>query len=253
MISNFKPLLAGKTALITGCNRGIGKYILELFSSQGLKCAITITRTCDDKFIEFCSTLTIKNNIKIININADFLDANSVKKAMKEIYALKIDIDILINNAGIAHGAFLQMTSMKDLRDVFEVNFFSQIAIIQSISKLMLRKGKGSIICMSSIAGFDSYPGYTAYGSSKAAISYAVKTIAQEIAPSGIRINAIAPALTETEMAKQMEKKASEKMVEASAMKRFAKINEIANVALFLASDESSFICGQTIRVDGGM
>jgi 3-oxoacyl-[acyl-carrier protein] reductase len=145
------------------------------------------------------------------------------------------------------------MTPISKIKEVFEINFFSQLLIIQYVSKLMMKQKSGSIVNMASIVGLDGYPGYTAYGSSKAALIYATKTLARELAPYNVRINAIAPGLTETDMAMQMEGKAKDKMVNDSAMKRLAKPEEIANMALFLASDLSSFVNGQVMRVDGGM
>ncbi|MEO8173148.1 MAG: SDR family oxidoreductase, partial [Sediminibacterium sp.] len=157
-----------------------------------------------------------------------------------------------VNNAGVAHGGFFHMTPMHKIREVFEINFFSQVLVTQYITKIMLKQKSGSIINLSSIAGIDAHPGYIAYGSSKAALIYATKNMAKELASSNIRVNAVAPGLTETEMANQMEAKARENMIKHSAMNRLATPQEIANTVLFLASSQSEFITGQVIRVDGG-
>ena len=245
-------LLANKTVLITGCNRGIGKTILEIFAMNGANiwaCA----RSESPEFQNFIDDISKKYGISAQALYFDLTNENEIKASLKTLISDKCKIDILINNAGVAHGGFLQMTTLKTIREVFEINFFSQLHIIQIVSKLMMKQKKGCIVNLASVAGLDSYPGYIAYGSSKAALIYATKTLAKEFAPYNIRINAIAPGLTETDMATQMEEKAKGIMVGNSAMKRLAKPDEIANMALFLASDLSSFVNGQVLRVDGGM
>lgn len=244
--------LLNKRALITGANRGIGKVIAETFAAEGAS-LLLCARAPHEEFSNFIDYLKQQYNCEARALYFDLGSEDEIKAAIKPIIQEKIPIDILVNNAGIAQGGFMQMTSIQNLRHVFEINFFSQIAITQLVVRAMAQHKKGSIINMASIAGMDSRPGYTAYGSSKAALIFATKTISQELASQGIRVNAVAPALTETEMANQMEIKAKQAMIEQSAMNRLANPQEIANVVLFLASDLSSFINGQVIRVDGGM
>ena len=245
-------LLQGKVALITGCNRGIGKVILELFALNGSDiwaCA----RKKTPEFESFIDDIRKKCQVKIHVLYFDLTDEPEVKKKLGELVQEKQRIDILVNNAGVAHGNLLHMTPVSKTREVFEVNFFSQLLVTQIVSRIMMKQKNGSIINLASIAGLDAYPGYSAYGSSKAALIYATKSLSKEFAQYNIRVNAIAPGLTETDMAFQMERKAKEEMISDSAMNRLAKPEEIANTALFLASDLSTFINGQTIRVDGGM
>ena len=142
---------------------------------------------------------------------------------------------------------------MSKLREVFEINFFSQVLITQYVAKWMQKRKSGVIINMASIAGIDGMAGYTAYGSSKAALIYFTKTLSKELATSGVRVNAVAPGLINTEMAKQMEEKAAEKMLEQNGMRRLGNPTEVADLVLYLSSDSSSFINGQVIRVDGGV
>lgn len=251
MMLNSK-LLENKTVLITGANRGIGKVLVETFALNGASiwaCA----RKETPEFVEFISKISIEYDVVVRKLYFDLTKEAEMKSALKVLISEKAKIDILVNNAGVAHGGLLQMTKITTIKEVFEINFFSQLYIIQYISKLMMRQKSGSIINIASIAGLDGYPGYSAYGSSKAALIYATKTLAKELAPYNIRINAIAPGLTKTDMAYQMEKRAWETMVNDSAMKRLAEPTEISNTALFLASDLSTFINGQVIRVDGGM
>lgn len=244
--------LENKTALITGCNRGIGRAVLELFASNGAN-LIACARNESTDFKEYISQISKKYNITIDPLYFDLRNEQEIKTILKPLLLEKRRIDILVNNAGIAFGGLLHMTSISRMKEVFEINFFSQMLIIQLVSKQMIRQNCGSIINLASIAGIDSFPGYSAYGSSKAALIYATKTLSKELAANNIRINAIAPGLTDTDMAQQMESNAKTTMVLGSAMNRLASPIEIANLTLFLASDRSSFINGQVIRVDGGM
>ena len=191
--------------------------------------------------------------MRITPVYFDLSDEASIKEGMKFILKEKKPIDILVNNAGMAHGALLQMTSMPVLKDVFQVNFFSQILITQAISRVMMRQRSGSIINISSVAGLDGNQGYTAYGSSKAALALATRTIAKELAPYNIRVNAVAPGLVETHMMDLMEKNAKESMIGTAAMNRPGRPEEIAQMILFLADEKSSFVTGQILRVDGGL
>jgi 3-oxoacyl-[acyl-carrier protein] reductase len=244
-------LLYGKVALITGCNRGIGKIIMETFAQNGANiwaCA----RKESKEFHSLIDNLRGKYGIKINPLYFDLMVEAEIKEKLSSLVAQKEKIDILVNNAGVAHGAFFQMTSVSKMKEIFDVNFFSQMLVTQYIIKIMIKQNSGNIINISSIAGLNAEPGYLSYGSSKAALIYATKILAKEMASKNIRVNGIAPGLAETQMAALMETKAKAKMISTSAMKRMAKPQEIANVALFLASDMSTFVNGEIIRVDGG-
>lgn len=245
-------LLLGKTALITGCNRGIGRVVTSLFAQNGANLICCLRKT-NEKFDQFVQSLREEHHIDIRLIYVDLLDETSIKDAFRPIVMDKQPVDILVNNAGIATGGLLQMTSQSTIKEVFQINFFAQVLITQLISKTMMRRKTGSIINMGSVAGLENFPGYTAYGSSKAALMAFTKTIANEMAPYNIRVNAIAPGLTDTGMAGKMEEKACKEMVNRTDFKRLGKPEEIANLVLFLASDKSSFMTGQIIRIDGGM
>lgn len=238
--------------MITGCNRGIGKEAVRLFAERGYN-LICCIRKENEEFSAFISELKENNKIDADILYFDMTDEDSIKEALKPILKDRRQIDVLINNAGIATGGFLQMTSMKQLKEVFQINYFSHVLITQLITKLMMRQKSGCIVNMGSVAGLDNFAGYTAYGASKAAMMSFTRTIARELAPYNIRVNAIAPGLTDTGMAGQMEEKAWKEMVARTDMNRLGKPNEIAQMMLFLASDAASFITGQVYRVDGGM
>ena len=244
-------LLKDKVALVTGSNRGIGKAIVECFAKNGAS-VWACARKETTEFNIFLKEISEKYQTKINPLYFDLADEVSIKEQLSHLILQKERIDILVNNAGIAKGGFFQMTSIQEMKKVFEINFFAQMQITQLIAKIMMKQKSGNIINLASIAGIDADAGYSAYGSSKAALIYATKTLAIEYASSNIRVNAIAPGLTETDMAGLMEEKAKARMVAGSSMKRMAQPKEIADTALFLASELSGFITGQVIRVDGG-
>ena len=144
------------------------------------------------------------------------------------------------------------LTPLKKVRELFEVNLFSQMRLTQLFVKPMLLRQAGAIVNVASISGLDMKPGNSAYGVSKAALIAWTKVLATELGSSGIRVNAVAPGLTDTDGGNLMEAKARAAMLEASALKRMGTVDEIAQVVCFLAADEASFVNGQIIRVDGG-
>tara|TARA_X000000950_G_scaffold8188_1_gene9018 strand:- start:28739 stop:29482 length:744 start_codon:yes stop_codon:yes gene_type:complete len=246
-------LLKNKNAVVTGCNRGIGKEILETFSSNGAN-IFACVRNSDNNFINFTKELEKKFNNKIFIVDLDLSDTENIKNAANEILSKEKSIDILINNAGIIHTALFQMTSEVKLKEIFDINFFSQTVFTQYILKSMIRKRTGSILYISSSSAIDSNKGRSAYSSAKAALITQAKTLSKEVGPYNIRINVIAPGLTDTDMMNQnTDKKIIEQVTSEISLKRIGLPNEIAKAALFLSSDYSSYITGQVLRVDGGM
>ena len=241
-----------KTVFVTGTNRGLGKAIIERFAKAHYNIFAHV-RNLGNEAKSFFDDLSNSYGVNVYPIAFDVTDTQSMKNAIKKIYADGLKIDVLVNNAGVAHGGLFQMTPVTKIREVFDVNLFSMLELTQIVSRFMVRQKSGAIINIGSIAGLDLEAGNCAYGTSKAAVIAFTKTIAKELAPYGIRVNAVAPGLLDTDMAKQMEEKAGKEMVVASAMKRLGKPEEVANTILFLASDEASFINGQILRIDGGM
>ena len=246
-------LLQNKTAVVTGCNRGIGKKILEVFSANGAT-IFACVRNNDEEFKTYLNEIKKKFNNQIIPIQFDLNDENQIKEAANNILSSNSSIDILVNNAATIHTALFQMTSLKKLKEVFETNFFSQTIFTQYILKSMIKKKTGSILYISSSSALDGNEGRRAYSSAKAAMITQAKVLSREVGLYNIRLNAIAPGLTNTDM---MKKNTPEEILSEAksriSLKRIADPEEIANVALLLSSDLSSYITGQVIRVDGGM
>lgn len=246
-------LLKNKLAFVTGSNRGIGFSILEKFASNGCN-VIAHSRTNNVDFSNKLKFLEKKHNVKIKNINFDILDTESMKSEVYKIFKDKIPVDILVNSAGIIHGGLFQMSPVKDIRKVFDVNFFGLIELTQLISKYMTRFKNGNIINISSVAGLDLSTGNCAYGTSKAAVIAFSKTLSSELSSYGIRVNVVAPSLTDTDMASSKEATKERELLLNSnkPFERMASPSEISDAVFFLASENSKFINGQVLRVDGG-
>lgn len=245
-------LLNNKTAVITGCNRGIGKAILENMAEHKAD-IFAVVREKNDEFEEYCKTLALKRGVEISVIYADFSDEEQVKQAAKQILSAKKPIDILVNNIGVSLQLnMLAMTKMETIRDVFQINFFSAIAFTQLIAKNMMRNKFGSIVFISSSAAFDGGANIE-YSASKAALIGAVRRLALELGKFNIRVNAVAPGLTETDMGNSMSDEDEAIAISRNIMGRKGKPKEIADATLFLTSELSSFITGQVLRVDGGL
>ena len=246
-------LLKNKTVVLTGCNRGIGKAILGVFAKNGASIWACV-RQLDDDFIDFTKGVEDDHEVHITPVPFDLADEGQVKEGINTIRSAKKPVDILVNNAGVIFTALFQMTPVAKMKEVFEINYFSQILLTQSITKIMVRQKAGSIINISSSAAIEGNEGRMAYASSKAAIIASTKVMAKELAMYNIRVNAIAPGLTETHMMQDStSKEALEYTLQRICMRRIGKPEEIANVALFLSSELSTYMTGQVLRVDGGM
>lgn len=245
-------MLKGKNVLITGTNRGIGKAMLHVFAENNAN-IWAHARKKTQEFIDLIGEISTVNNVEIRPLFFDLINYDAMKSIIKEIRISKIPIDALINNAGITYNALFQMSTEENLRQQFEVNFFSVFMLTQHISRLMVRQKVGSIINIASSAGIDGNPGKSVYGASKAAIISMTKSIAAELGETGIRANCIAPGITETDMMLTMPESVVLETIASSDLHRIGEPHEIADAAVFLASDLSSYITGQVIRVDGGI
>ncbi|HZK60798.1 MAG TPA: SDR family NAD(P)-dependent oxidoreductase [Anaerovoracaceae bacterium] len=245
-------ILSGKTAVVTGCLQGIGRATLDVFAQNGAN-VFACCQYETEEFTNHIKELSKETGVEIFEIYFDLMDDESIKQAAREIQKSKRTIDILVNIAGMTKDALFQMVTMDQLKTVFQVNYFSQILFSQYIIKLMLRNGSGSVINTSSISALDGNPGQLVYASSKAAVIAATKTMSAELAPKGIRVNAIAPGVIDTAMTAIIPQEDMNRLMSKSNIKKVGTPIEVANVILYLASDLSSFVTGQTIRVDGGI
>lgn len=241
-----------KVVCITGADGGIGREITKKFAAEGA--TLILTSIADTPaFADFVNGLKSEYKVEIYPFCFDLLDEEAIKEGLKAIKALKLKINVLINNAGMPHLAILPFTKMSDVKKVFQVNYFAQLQITQSLLGCMAKNGEGVILNAASIAGIDGDPGNAVYGATKASMILFTKVLSKELAPQGIRVNAVAPGLTSTPFADAMGDKAKASMEQISSMGRLATPKEIANTYFFLASEEASFINGQVIRVDGGV
>ena len=240
-----------KTALITGCNGGLGQRLLSRFASQGYN-IIACSIFEDDAYLKKCLELEKEYGITIEHIVYDSTETASMNGALDHIEALDSEITILVNNAGINIMKPLLYTEMEDLQKTFVINYFSTVLITKKVVEKMVRQGEGAIVNVSSMGSLGHQVGGSCYDASKAALNQFTISIAQELAPFGIRVNAVAPAPMNTPMFAQMPEKAQKNLVKAVALKRPAEPEEVVNLISFLASKEASFITGQIIKIDGG-
>ncbi len=244
-------LLEGKVAIITGASRGIGKGIAEVFADQGATIAFTYASS-DEKARAFEAELAAKG-VKAKGYKSDASDFNAAQTLVDEVVAEFGTVDILVNNAGITRDTLLMRMSEEQWDDVLRVNLKSIFNLTKAVIKPMLKARSGSIINMSSIVGVTGNAGQANYAASKAGMIGFTKSVAQELGSRNIRCNAIAPGFIETEMTEKLDPKVVEGWVNTIPLKRGGTTTDIANTTLYLASDLSSYVTGQTLHVCGGM
>ncbi|MBR3041483.1 MAG: SDR family oxidoreductase [Eubacterium sp.] len=251
-------LLEGKTAVITGCNRGIGKAMLENFARNGAD-VFAVVRKDSDEFSAYIESLKNDYKVDIIPIYMDLSDEDQIREGAKTILSTKDNdgnkknIDILVNNAGMSNPLnSFAMTKMDTIREAFNVNLFGPMLLTQLMARSMMRNKKGSIVFISSSAAYDGGANIE-YSASKAAIIGEVKRLAVEYGPYNIRVNAVAPGLTATDMGNSMNEEDEKIALSMNIMHRKGEPKEIADTVAFLGSDMSSFITAQVLRVDGGL
>ncbi|MCK0132108.1 3-oxoacyl-[acyl-carrier-protein] reductase [Flavobacteriaceae bacterium F08102] len=244
-------LLENKTALITGATRGIGKGIALSFAKQGANVAFTYSSSKEAAEILEAELNALGVKSKAYQSNAANYDA--AQELVKEVLAEFGSIEILVNNAGITKDNLLLRISEEDFDKVIEVNLKSVFNLTKAIIKPMMKQRKGSIINMSSVVGIKGNAGQSNYAASKAGILGFTKSVALELGSRNIRCNAIAPGFIETEMTAVLPEETVKGWREAIPLKRGGTPEDIANACIFLASDLSTYITGQTLNVDGGM
>lgn len=244
-------LLENKTAIVTGSAKGIGKGIATEFARQG---ATVVINYCGSKEAALKTVEEIKAfGGKAIPYQADISDYEMSKKMMDDIIKEYGAIDILVNNAGITRDNLILRMSESEFDDVIRTNLKGTFNCIKHVTKYMLKNKSGKIINISSISGVNGIAGQANYSASKAGIIGLTKSFAKEMSSKGININAIAPGFIETDMTKVLNDKYVEEIVKTIPSKRVGRPEDIAKAALFLASDMSDYITGQTLMVDGGL
>lgn len=245
-------LLNGKNAVITGCLRGIGRETLRLFVEQGAN-VWACAQAPYEEFETYCKELADTHGCWVKPVYFDLSDHDAIKAAMRSIQADKQPVDCLVNVAGLTRDALVHMTTMDQLKLVFDVNLFSQVLVTQYLTKLMMRQKRGSVINVSSISGIDGNVGQLSYSASKAALIGVTKTLSRELGEHGIRVNAVAPGVIDTEMNAVVPHDVLASRVEQTSLGRLGTPREVAGTIAFLASDISAYMTGQVIRIDGGM
>lgn len=244
-------LLKGKTALITGAAKGIGKAVAIKFAAEGANIAFT------DLVINEVALETKKEledmGVKVLAIASNAASFEEAHKAVEQVMETFGKIDILVNNAGITKDGLLMRMSELQWDAVIDVNLKSAFNFIHAVTPAMMRQKSGSIINMSSVVGLSGNVGQANYAASKAGLVALAKSVAQEMGSRNIRANAVAPGYVVTDMTMQLPEDVRKQWESKIPMRRGAKVEEIANVCLFLASDLSSYVSGQVISVCGGM
>lgn len=244
-------LLENKTAIITGATRGIGKGIAIEFAKQGADIAFTYSASVDA-----ANRLELELNahgVKAKGYQSNAAEFEAAQKLAKEILKDFGSIDVLINNAGITKDNLLMRISEDDFDNVIDVNLKSVFNMTKAVIRPMMKQRSGSIINMSSVVGLKGNAGQSNYAASKSGILGFSKSVALELGSRNIRSNAIAPGFIETEMTMKLDEAVVQTWRDSIPLKRGGTPTDVANACVFLASDMSSYITGQTLSVDGGM
>lgn len=245
-------LLPDKIALITGATRGIGFATATTFAQQGAHVFLSgrSSTTLEDARERLSCAVP---GARISTLVLDVTQPDSVRDAFQALFKQTKRLDILVANAGVLDDALIGMVTRDQVDHVFGANTFGVLYCAQYASRLMARNKRGSIITLSSIIGSNGNIGQAVYAGSKAAVIGITKSLAKELAPQNIRVNAIAPGFIDTDMARSIGPDKFSERIASIKMGRIGSADEVANVALFLASDLSSYVTGQLIGVDGGM
>jgi len=240
--------LNGKKALVTGALRGIGKTIADLFIAEG----------ADVWGLDYITPEDLPDRVAAANgklhwIQLDLSDLSAVDEVIDNAVKTSGGFDILVNNAGITKDNLSFRMSMEEWQKVIDINLSAAFFVSRTAARDMIKKRAGSIINMSSVIGIHGNGGQANYAASKAGLIGITKSLASEVASRGVRVNAIAPGYIETDMTAAVPDEIKKKMLDVVPMKRTGKQDDVAKAALFFASDDSTYITGQVLPVDGGM
>lgn len=243
--------LKGKTAIVTGGTRGIGRAIVLELARQGVDVAFTYLKSAEQAHA--LEEEIRKNGTKAMSVQSNSSDFNQSKQMMDSVIKNFGRVDVLVNNAGITRDKALMMMSEGDWREVIDTNLTGVFNCTRAVIIPMMKQKSGSIINMTSVSGVVGMARQVNYSSSKAGIIGFTKALAKEVARYGITVNAVAPGFIETEMVEALDKKYLEEMLKFVPMGRMGKAEEVAEVVSFLISDAARYITGHVLNVDGGM
>ena len=242
-----------KVAFVTGSTRGIGKQIAKTLAKEGFDIAINY-RTEESSYEDVVKEIENENDsIKCIAVKGDVASFEDCENMVKNIIDTYGKIDVLVNNAGITRDMLLLRMKEKDFRDVIDVNLVGTFNLTKCVSSYMIKAKSGRIINISSVVGISGNGGQSNYAASKAGIIGFTKSIAKELASRNILVNAVAPGFIQTQMTDVLSDAVKENILEQIPLRKFGTTEDVANVVKFLASEDSSYITGQVINVDGGM
>jgi 3-oxoacyl-[acyl-carrier protein] reductase len=243
--------LTGRVAFVTGSTRGIGWATAQLLAERGA--TVIVNGTNGDLVEARAEELRVRHGRPAGGIRCDASQPSEIRAAYQAIFKGHGRLDVLVNNAGILEDALIGMVSDETVNRTFEINTFGAIHHLQGAARLMKRKGTGSIINLTSIVGVNGNLGQIVYSSSKAALVGLTRSASKELAPAGIRVNAVAPGFIDTDMTQALpEDKYAERMT-SIAMGRIGTPEDVARTIAFLAGDDAAYVTGQIIGVDGGM
>lgn len=241
----------GKVAFITGATRGIGKQIAITLAENGFDICINYRK--ENEELTNTKNEIESNNVKCLAVQGDVSNFDDCKKMIEEIMSEFGKIDVLVNNAGITKDSLIMRMSKEDFDSVIDVNLAGTFNVTKNVVPHMMKARSGKIINISSVVGVAGNAGQTNYAASKAGIIGFTKSLAKEIGSRNIQVNAVAPGFIETQMTEVLSDSVKEEISKAIPLKRMGSVKDVANVVNFLASENSSYITGQVINVDGGM
>lgn len=239
-------LLKGKTAIITGANRGIGRAAAKCFCDNGA----TVYAVC--RTDAACGELERETHPGIIPVLLDITDTKGAQREMQRIRKEAGALDILVNNAGIMEDALIGMITRELIERVFSINVYAPILLSQLAARFMRKQNSGVIINVASLIGVNGNAGQSVYAASKGAVISFTKSASKELAPYGIRVNAVAPGMIDTQLLDNVPEEKRRQRLESVGLGRLGKPEEVAEVITFLASNMASYITGQIIGIDGG-
>lgn len=243
--------LKGKVALITGATRGIGYAMAKCFAAEGAEIAFTYVNSVERA--EQIETELSALGVKVKGFQSDAANFDNAAMVVDSVVKEFGKIDILVNNAGITKDGLLLRMNEQQWDDVLDTNLKSAFNYVRACTPLMMRQRSGNILSVSSVVGIHGNAGQSNYAASKAGLVGFTKSVAKELASRGIRANVIAPGFIMTEMTGKLDEKMLAEWCKGIPMQRGGDVEEIAKAALFLVSDQSSYITGQVLQVDGGM